>query len=304
MKEMGRQFVLGETIDKAMDRARELEGKGYTYSYDMLGEAARTEADALREHQLRLSAQLQRRSGDLILMLSTGPVSAMIAWCGDSAYSHAALMADGGDLEALPLKACIQDLALARITGSPRWTGIDRLVALMCDEPSIRDLRCEPSIPSSRQLHAGHLLGGQETTPQRCYQGGATQGMAGPVRRLARLLVHERGNQRQVVTGIGGNVVVLPGMVTRRQAVAAQVDGVDAMAGEVLGNRAPNPPVKAGGMGEHQRRRVRAARCGCPFVDHHIDVVHAVGAGQRFGTSVAHGAAQPDRARSVNRTNL
>lgn len=38
------------------------------------------------------------RSGDLILMLSTGPVSAMIAWCGDSAYSHAALMADGGDL--------------------------------------------------------------------------------------------------------------------------------------------------------------------------------------------------------------
>ncbi|MBP9183643.1 MAG: proline dehydrogenase family protein, partial [Fuscovulum sp.] len=50
MKEMGRQFVLGETIDKAMDRARELEAKGYTYSYDMLGEAARTEADARRYH--------------------------------------------------------------------------------------------------------------------------------------------------------------------------------------------------------------------------------------------------------------
>ncbi|WP_431300538.1 bifunctional proline dehydrogenase/L-glutamate gamma-semialdehyde dehydrogenase PutA [Tabrizicola sp. BL-A-41-H6] len=50
MKEMGRNFVLGETIDKAMDRARELEGKGYTYSYDMLGEAARTEADARRYH--------------------------------------------------------------------------------------------------------------------------------------------------------------------------------------------------------------------------------------------------------------
>ncbi len=50
MKEMGRQFVLGETIEKAMDRARELEGKGYTYSYDMLGEAARTEGDARRYH--------------------------------------------------------------------------------------------------------------------------------------------------------------------------------------------------------------------------------------------------------------
>jgi RHH-type proline utilization regulon transcriptional repressor/proline dehydrogenase/delta 1-pyrroline-5-carboxylate dehydrogenase len=50
MKEMGRQFVLGETIDAAMKRARDLEAKGYTYSYDMLGEAARTEADARRYH--------------------------------------------------------------------------------------------------------------------------------------------------------------------------------------------------------------------------------------------------------------
>ena len=50
MKEMGRNFVLGETIDAAMVRARELEGQGYTYSYDMLGEAARTEADARRYH--------------------------------------------------------------------------------------------------------------------------------------------------------------------------------------------------------------------------------------------------------------
>ncbi len=50
MKEMGRAFVLGETIDTAMTRARELESKGYTYSYDMLGEAARTEADAQRYH--------------------------------------------------------------------------------------------------------------------------------------------------------------------------------------------------------------------------------------------------------------
>ena len=50
MKEMGRQFVLGETIVTAMKRATELEAKGYTYSYDMLGEAARTESDARRYH--------------------------------------------------------------------------------------------------------------------------------------------------------------------------------------------------------------------------------------------------------------
>ena len=50
MKEMGRQFVLGEDIKKAMKRAAGMEAKGYTYSYDMLGEAARTESDARRYH--------------------------------------------------------------------------------------------------------------------------------------------------------------------------------------------------------------------------------------------------------------
>ncbi len=48
MKILARQFVLGETIDTAMKNAREWEDNGYTYSYDMLGEAARTEADAVR----------------------------------------------------------------------------------------------------------------------------------------------------------------------------------------------------------------------------------------------------------------
>ncbi|SEO74672.1 L-proline dehydrogenase /delta-1-pyrroline-5-carboxylate dehydrogenase [Salinihabitans flavidus] len=50
MREMGRQFVLGETIDAAMSRAAGMEKKGYTYSYDMLGEAARTDADAMHYH--------------------------------------------------------------------------------------------------------------------------------------------------------------------------------------------------------------------------------------------------------------
>ncbi|MEM6729002.1 MAG: proline dehydrogenase family protein, partial [Pseudomonadota bacterium] len=50
MREMGNQFVLGETIQAAMARAAKMERKGYTYSYDMLGEAARTEADARRYH--------------------------------------------------------------------------------------------------------------------------------------------------------------------------------------------------------------------------------------------------------------
>ncbi len=43
-------------------------------------------------------SSIQVQSGDVILMLSTGPVSALIAWAGDSIYSHSALMADNGDL--------------------------------------------------------------------------------------------------------------------------------------------------------------------------------------------------------------
>mgnify|MGYP003635398612 CR=1 FL=1 len=46
MKEMGHQFVLGETIDEAVLRGKSWQKKGFTYSYDMLGEAALTQKDA------------------------------------------------------------------------------------------------------------------------------------------------------------------------------------------------------------------------------------------------------------------
>lgn len=46
MRLMGEQFVTGETISEALANARKLEDKGFRYSYDMLGEAALTEADA------------------------------------------------------------------------------------------------------------------------------------------------------------------------------------------------------------------------------------------------------------------
>ena len=48
MRMMGEQFVTGETIDEALKRARSLEARGFSYSYDMLGEAATTMADAER----------------------------------------------------------------------------------------------------------------------------------------------------------------------------------------------------------------------------------------------------------------
>jgi RHH-type transcriptional regulator, proline utilization regulon repressor / proline dehydrogenase / delta 1-pyrroline-5-carboxylate dehydrogenase len=48
MRILGRQFVMGRTIEEALERAREPERHGYRHSYDMLGEAARTARDAAR----------------------------------------------------------------------------------------------------------------------------------------------------------------------------------------------------------------------------------------------------------------
>ena len=50
MRLLGQHFVLGQTIEQAIARADEAEGRGYRYSYDMLGEAARTAADARGYH--------------------------------------------------------------------------------------------------------------------------------------------------------------------------------------------------------------------------------------------------------------
>ncbi len=48
MKMMAEQFVLGRTIEEAVARSRAAEQAGYRHSYDMLGEAAVTAADAQR----------------------------------------------------------------------------------------------------------------------------------------------------------------------------------------------------------------------------------------------------------------
>jgi len=50
MREMGAQFVLGRTIEEAMENGATARKSGHTFSYDMLGEAARTDEDARRYH--------------------------------------------------------------------------------------------------------------------------------------------------------------------------------------------------------------------------------------------------------------
>ncbi|MEM6902363.1 MAG: bifunctional proline dehydrogenase/L-glutamate gamma-semialdehyde dehydrogenase PutA, partial [Pseudomonadota bacterium] len=48
MRIMGKQFVMGRTLEEALDRAQPDERVGTRHSYDMLGEAARTAKDAER----------------------------------------------------------------------------------------------------------------------------------------------------------------------------------------------------------------------------------------------------------------
>lgn len=56
VKLLGEQFVLGSTIESALARARFYEEKGYRFSYDMLGETARSEQDAERYFQRYMAA--------------------------------------------------------------------------------------------------------------------------------------------------------------------------------------------------------------------------------------------------------
>lgn len=51
MRIMGHQFVMGRTIEEALDRSGQKDNAAYRYSYDMLGEAALTQPDAERYHR-------------------------------------------------------------------------------------------------------------------------------------------------------------------------------------------------------------------------------------------------------------
>jgi RHH-type transcriptional regulator, proline utilization regulon repressor / proline dehydrogenase / delta 1-pyrroline-5-carboxylate dehydrogenase len=56
MRVMGDQFVLGRTIEEALGRAAPLEARGFRFSYDMLGEAAKSASDAARYYQRYMEA--------------------------------------------------------------------------------------------------------------------------------------------------------------------------------------------------------------------------------------------------------
>jgi RHH-type proline utilization regulon transcriptional repressor/proline dehydrogenase/delta 1-pyrroline-5-carboxylate dehydrogenase len=56
VKVLGDQFVLGRSIREAIQRSAPLEARGFRFSYDMLGEAAKTETDAVRYFERYMAA--------------------------------------------------------------------------------------------------------------------------------------------------------------------------------------------------------------------------------------------------------
>ena len=68
MRIMGHQFVLGETIEGANKNSQPYRNKGYTYSFDMLGEAAITHRDAEKYfndylHAIKATANIKVKEG-------------------------------------------------------------------------------------------------------------------------------------------------------------------------------------------------------------------------------------------------
>lgn len=68
MRIMGHQFVLGETIEEANKNSQPYRNKGYTYSFDMLGEAAVTNKDAEKYfndylHAIKSTANVKVKEG-------------------------------------------------------------------------------------------------------------------------------------------------------------------------------------------------------------------------------------------------
>jgi len=80
MRIMGHQFVMGRTIEEALQRARDKDQRGYRHSYDMLGESALTSADADRYQQSYRDAILSLgRSGPFTDIVSAPSISVKLS---------------------------------------------------------------------------------------------------------------------------------------------------------------------------------------------------------------------------------
>jgi RHH-type proline utilization regulon transcriptional repressor/proline dehydrogenase/delta 1-pyrroline-5-carboxylate dehydrogenase len=149
---LGRQFVLGQTIGDAMNEANSARRKihGLRYSYDMLGEGARTETDALQylasyQHaiqsiatQAQATGACEHNDGISIKLSALHPryedgqrarvmaelVPRVWGLCEQAARANINLTIDAEEVDRLELSLDVLELLIARVAQHyPQWTG-------------------------------------------------------------------------------------------------------------------------------------------------------------------------------------
>ena len=152
MKILGTQFVLGENIEQAIEKGASWKKQGYTYSYDMLGEAALTKEDAtefttayksaintLAKHSL--SADIYKNPGISIKLSALHPryeisqkkrvmselVARVIDLCLQAKQANMGLNIDAEESERLDLSLDVIEAVLSdeRLAG---WNGFGVVV--------------------------------------------------------------------------------------------------------------------------------------------------------------------------------
>ena len=151
---LGRQFVLGQTMAEAMrhaDTARQAQSQGLRFSYDMLGEGARTDADALRYWQsysdaisalaqaavpgrgpqgndgisIKLSALHPRYEDGQSARVMAELLPRVWSLCEQAARADINLTIDAEEVERLELSLEVFDALLQRVAQHwPQWRGL------------------------------------------------------------------------------------------------------------------------------------------------------------------------------------
>jgi len=151
---LGRQFVLGQDMAQALQRADALRatGRPLRFSYDMLGEGARTEADAKRylasyaaaidaiaAHRPAATASCAERDGISVKLSALHPryedaqhervmaelVPRVWSLCERAAAAHLNLTLDAEEVERLELSLDVFEALAARVAQHcPQWPGL------------------------------------------------------------------------------------------------------------------------------------------------------------------------------------
>lgn len=142
-------------------------------------------ADDRKTLDLNVATELQ--VGDVLLMLGHGELSKLIAWCGDSIYSHAAIVADNAELIEAAAPSARRYTLAKRLADTAEYYFIDAF------RPLAQDGRAFTDADRAAVLAHAHSLLGVPFPVDRLATLGVLVAVRGkwPQHWLARLLVRE-----------------------------------------------------------------------------------------------------------------